>query len=83
MRTGGTAWAWGRNEGGQLGDGTLTRRVLPVQVQGPMGTTALAAGESHSLGMTADGAVWAWGLNLFGQFGTGRWGFSPTPVQQG
>jgi alpha-tubulin suppressor-like RCC1 family protein len=30
----GTVWAWGNNSTGQLGDGTTTNRLAPVQVQG-------------------------------------------------
>jgi len=34
LRRDGTVWAWGWNEHGQLGDGTTTGRLTPVQVQG-------------------------------------------------
>ena len=30
----GTLWAWGWNGYGQLGDGTTTTRLTPIQVQG-------------------------------------------------
>ncbi|WP_208715264.1 Ig-like domain-containing protein, partial [Brevibacillus parabrevis] len=30
----GTAWAWGRNDKGQLGDGTTINRIVPVQTNG-------------------------------------------------
>jgi alpha-tubulin suppressor-like RCC1 family protein len=30
----GSAWAWGLNTDGQLGDGTKTNRSTPVQVKG-------------------------------------------------
>ncbi len=30
----GTAWAWGSNDYNQLGDGTATNRLSPVQVSG-------------------------------------------------
>ncbi|HKE91122.1 MAG TPA: hypothetical protein VKB45_12350 [Gemmatimonadales bacterium] len=32
ITTGGAAYCWGRNDGGQLGDGTTTNRLTPVQV---------------------------------------------------
>src|SRR5438067_1323800 len=44
----GTVWAWGDNTYGQFGDGTRTDRVLPVQVGGLRGVTAVAAGSRHS-----------------------------------
>ena len=32
----------------------------------------VAAGESHSIGLSADGKVYAWGNDLIGQLGAGR-----------
>jgi alpha-tubulin suppressor-like RCC1 family protein len=32
VKTDGTLWCWGRNNIGQLGDGTTTDRLTPVQV---------------------------------------------------
>ena len=34
VESGGTAWAWGWNGSGQLGDGTTTNRTTPTQVSG-------------------------------------------------
>jgi len=34
LRSDGTVWAWGRNRSGELGDGTTTDRLTPVQVSG-------------------------------------------------
>ena len=56
--------AWGRNNYGQLGDGTTSNRLWPVQVQGLSGVVAVAAGSGHSLALSSDGTVWAWGSNL-------------------
>jgi alpha-tubulin suppressor-like RCC1 family protein len=58
----GTVWAWGRNEYGQLGDGTLTDRTVPVQVTGlPLPAIAVAAGQDHSLVLLQDNTVWGFG----------------------
>ena len=83
----GTAWTWGYNINGQLGDNTTTERWTPVEVKGPGGTGALGnvvavtAGHAHTAALKSDGTVWAWGGNTFGQLGdnttTERW----TPVQ--
>ncbi len=71
VRTEGSVWAWGYNGYGQLGDGTTTRRTLPVTVAGLTDVVAVAAGENHSLALTSAGAVWAWGANTNGQLGDG------------
>ena len=66
-----TAWAWGDNHSGQLGDGTTTDQSAPVQVSGLTGVVAVAAGEGHSLALKGDGTIWAWGSNQNGQLGDG------------
>jgi alpha-tubulin suppressor-like RCC1 family protein len=40
----GTVRCWGRNDYGQLGDGTTTHRSTPATVSGLSGATAVAAG---------------------------------------
>src|SRR6185436_5132766 len=45
----GTVWAWGRNDNGQLGDGTTTQRPLAVHLSSLANVTAIAAGGSHCL----------------------------------
>ena len=43
-RADGTVWAWGHNAAGELGDGTTTARLAPVQVTGLTGVTQVAGG---------------------------------------
>ena len=71
LKSDGTVYAWGWNQFGQLGDGTMTDRTTPVQVSGLSGVTAISAGGNHSLALKSDGTVWAWGWNSFGQLGDG------------
>jgi hypothetical protein len=47
IKNDGTLMAMGGNDSGQLGDGTETRRLLPVEVDRDV--LAIAAGSSHSL----------------------------------
>ncbi|MTI96026.1 MAG: PKD domain-containing protein [Firmicutes bacterium] len=77
----GTAWSWGRNNYGQLGDGTVTYRDYPVQVEGLTDVKAVAGGQEHSVALKADGTVWAWGRNNNGQLGDGTLTTRRTPIQ--
>ncbi|UVI29095.1 RCC1 domain-containing protein [Paenibacillus spongiae] len=65
LKSDGTVWAWGGNEYGQLGDGTVSDQYSyefsPVQAQGLDSVVAVAAGMVHSLALKSDGTVWAWG----------------------
>ncbi|WP_027660638.1 RCC1 domain-containing protein [Salinispora fenicalii] len=78
----GTVLAWGANFFGQLGDGTNTNRLTPVNVSLPAGITitAITGGDLHSLAITSTGTVLAWGANLFGQLGDGTDTDSSTPI---
>ena len=68
----GSLAAWGYNSGGQVGDNTVTQRLLPVAVT-TIGTPlagktviAIAAGRHHSFALCSDGTLAAWGLNFYG-----------------
>jgi YD repeat-containing protein len=70
VRTGGTAWAWGCNGQGRLGDDTLTNRSSPVSVVGGFTDWCrVSAGGEHSLGVRQNGTAWAWGYNGQGRLG--------------
>lgn len=79
--TPGTVLAWGRNGGGELGDGTLVQRNSPVRAQGLTGVRAVAGGELHTLAVKDDGTAWAWGANWMGQLGDGTINHHYTPAQ--
>ena len=55
--TGGPGWAWGWNAFGQLSNGTYTDSSTPVAVSMPSGVifTLIAAGQAHSLALSAPG----------------------------
>ena len=82
-----TVWAWGANENGQLGDGTLNHRYTPIQILGEGGAgylsnvEALSAGVNHSLALKANGTVWAWGNDDNGQLGDNKNSLENHPVQ--
>jgi len=79
IKTDGSLWAWGDNQYGQLGDGTTTNRLTPVQVL--TGVAAVAVGDLHSLALKTDGSLWAWGVNGDGELGDGTTTQRLTPVQ--
>jgi alpha-tubulin suppressor-like RCC1 family protein len=67
----GGARCWGSNDVGQLGDGTTTERVTPVEPIGlDGGVTGLAVGTKFTCATTRDG-VRCWGSNSHGQLGDG------------
>src|SRR3954470_17135265 len=68
IRNDATAWCWGRNTAGQLGDGTTDDHPLPTQVVQLTGVTAIAAGGRHTCAIH-DGVVSCWGINDSGQLG--------------
>ncbi|MEV5571818.1 Ig-like domain repeat protein [Spirillospora sp. NPDC052269] len=77
------ALATGDNWYGQLGDGSgIGSQTTPVPVALPEGVslTQIAAGHSHSLGLTSDGRVLAWGNNSNGQLGDDSTTTRRTPV---
>lgn len=83
VRSDGTAWAWGMNDRGQLGDGATSDRNVAAQVNGLDNAMAITAGESHTVALKSDGTVWTWGSNSAGQLGLGATDFDAhsTPVQ--
>ncbi len=71
LRGDGTVLAWGKNSDGQLGVGDFAARAVPTAVAAlsGRGVTQLAAGEFHSLALSADGRVRGWGSSLRGEVG--------------
>jgi alpha-tubulin suppressor-like RCC1 family protein len=82
IRGDGTAWCWGQNSSGQLGDGTTTDRASPVAVvaTGLPKLTAIAGGQAHTCAIGADKTVWCWGANESGELGNGKTSDNHTPV---
>ncbi|MET0553063.1 MAG: chitobiase/beta-hexosaminidase C-terminal domain-containing protein, partial [Vicinamibacteria bacterium] len=67
----GTAWMWGVNSSGQLGNGSASLRLSPTQVAELSGITSLDGGVGHGVVRKSDGTVWTSGNNGYGQLGIG------------
>jgi alpha-tubulin suppressor-like RCC1 family protein len=88
----GYVWCWGRNQIGQLGDGTTTSRSYATRVcatgsgqdctNGTLlgGVTAIAAGEDFSCALLSSGGVKCWGFNYYGELGDGTYSNQSLPV---
>ena len=71
IKENGSLWAWGSNQYGELGPGTIDidPHPTPTRVGTATDWIAIAAGGAHSLGIRSDGTLWAWGANGEGQLG--------------
>lgn len=74
-----SAWCWGYNGTGILGDGTATNRSSPVSVVGAHSFEAIAISD-HTIGLKIDGSLWAWGNNGSGALGDNSTTYRSSPV---
>lgn len=84
VKTDGTLWSWGRNNLGQLGDGTTVNKSSPISiVNGGTNWKKVSCGQTHALSIKTDGSIWSWGYNAFGELGDGTTVNKSSPVQIG
>lgn len=79
----GRLWAWGLNNDGQIGDGSVGTASQPVQVGSQTDWQQLAAGDSYTFAVKSDGTLWSWGDNFYGQLGDGTTSDRDVPVPVG
>jgi len=80
LLTNGAVKCWGDNSNGQLGNGTTTASLSPVDVSGITNGVALTSGFRHSCVLLSDDNIKCWGYNSFGQLGNGTTTDSSIPV---
>jgi hypothetical protein len=74
---------WGRNSGGQLGDGSEAQQLTPVAADLAgfgSGVESAAVGDDNVLALLRDGELVGWGANFTGQIGDGTEIDRPAPV---
>ena len=85
---GGTAYCWGYNGSGQLGNNTTIDAATPVQIAGSLVFSSIDAGGYHTCGITTaaataaiDRQVYCWGNGGNGQLGNSASVQSNIPVR--
>eukprot|EP00873_Tetraselmis_striata_P039718 jgi/Tetstr1/459982/TSEL_005306.t1 len=80
----GAIYSFGRNQNGQLGNGTTQDSLVPVHIQELSGTKIVqaACGAEHSVALSDNGQLHAWGWGRYGNLGNGDFidCYSPTKV---
>lgn len=62
LKEDGTVWAWGKNNLGQLGNGTYDDSEVPTKVNALNNVIAISANYDFNLALKADRTVWFWGF---------------------
>src|SRR5262245_14878018 len=90
LTPGGSAYCWGDDIGGELGDGAAHDggfSTKPVAVAGGLHFSSIAAGGGITCGLTTSGKAYCWGYNTNGALGNGDTTVTavdvPTPVVGG
>jgi alpha-tubulin suppressor-like RCC1 family protein len=73
LSSAGEVWCWGRNDFGNLGQGTVgvpATSSTPLEVEGLSGVSAISVGDgSHACALRTDGTALCWGGNASGALG--------------
>jgi alpha-tubulin suppressor-like RCC1 family protein len=61
LKTDGSLWAWGNNNGYSLGDSTIRNTNTPTQIGNDNDWISIATSDYCSAGIKEDGTLWQWG----------------------
>jgi alpha-tubulin suppressor-like RCC1 family protein len=63
LKNDGNVWAWGKNNLGQLGNGTFEDSNVPTKVKNLSNVVAISSNYDFNLALKKDGTVWFWGYS--------------------
>lgn len=69
LTSNGSAYCWGTNDSGELGDSTTVAHYTPMPVAGGLTFSSIAAGVNHTCAITVAGVAYCWGNNISGEVG--------------
>ena len=76
-----TAWSWGYNSAGRLGDNSTTNKSSPVSVVGNFGDWCrVYAADTVGFGIRSDRTLWTWGSGASGRLGDNTTTNKSSPV---
>jgi alpha-tubulin suppressor-like RCC1 family protein len=83
IKTSGQLWTWGRNNNGQVGDGTQTNRCSPVrEFCSATDWCQVSVGYLHTVAIKTNGELWGWGCSRCGSRGDGTTTSRCSPVRE-
>ncbi len=62
-----TLYCWGKNEYGEVGNGTTEECKIPIEVMGNVASVSF--GFNHTAAITNSGDLYCWGKNTYGELG--------------
>ena len=83
ITTAGHLYGWGSNSNGGIGDGTVVKRSVPVQIGSLNHWHKMGPGAGNTVAVQTNGTLWGWGYNERGAVGDGTVIYRSSPVQIG
>jgi trimeric autotransporter adhesin len=83
VKTNGTLWVWGHEDGGNLGFSDSTNRSSPTQLGSQTDWATINTKSTSLIATKTGGQLYAWGTNTTGQLGISNSISKSSPVQVG